>query len=195
MCNGHPGSGHMTTVPEFRASVLKALEYLDTVLPSGSHVALMPLVDGRVLWDHMHDRIHPIGVPYPAVYELLSCTGSNPCWGWLNSNATWRNFTSQRAANLSAVYHEIQGAYTWKHFDTYVLTLDWNDLFSQYEASGGQGWELIEPVDGFHPSQAGHELLAATVWWDLGNHTTGWIPSPNPHNAAIQATFGDQGGY
>ena len=76
----------MTTVPEFRAAVLKGLSYLDTVLPAGSHVAFMPLVDGRVLWDHMHDRIHPIGVPYPAVYELLSCVGSNPCWGWLNSN-------------------------------------------------------------------------------------------------------------
>lgn len=204
----------MTTVPEFRASVLKGLSYLDTVLPAGSHVAFMPLVDGRVLWDHMHDRIHPIGVPYPAVYDLLSCVGSNPCWGWLNSNEvcftsqgfmlatvsellcsqTWRNFTSERAANLSAVYTEIQGQYTWKNFDTYVLTLDWNNLFASYEAGGGQGWELIEPVDGFHPSQAGHELLAAEVWWDIGNHTA-WIPEENPFNAAITAQFGDQGGY
>ncbi len=107
---------------------------------------------------------------------------------------TWRNFTSERAANLSAVYTEIQSQYTWKNFDTYVLTLDWNNLFASYEAAGGQGWELIEPVDGFHPSQAGHELLSAEVWWDIGNHTT-WIPQANPFNDQIGAQFGNQGGY
>ena len=43
-------------------------------------------------------------MPYPDVYEFLSCHGSNPCWGWLNSNETWRNITSAHAASLNAVY-------------------------------------------------------------------------------------------
>jgi acyloxyacyl hydrolase len=91
----------MTTVPEFRASVLKGLAYLDSTLPTGSHVAFMPLVDGRILWNNMHERIHPIGVPYPAVYELLSCVGSNPCWGWLNSNEVSLFVLILRAPNFS----------------------------------------------------------------------------------------------
>jgi hypothetical protein len=53
---------------------------------------------------------------------------------------------------------------------------------------------LIEPVDGFHPSQAGHEMLAAEVWWDIGNNTN-WIPPVNPFNDAITKQFGSQGGY
>ena len=173
VCNGHPGSSHMTTVPEFKTAVLKGMEYLDTILPAGSHVAFMPLVDGRVLWDNMHDRVHPLGVHYPAVYEFLSCTGSNPCWGWLNTNEvcarpalacatrhptggtsphlsllsqTWRDFTSARAANLSAVYEEVHREMAYKHFDTHVLSVDWVKLIGDFEREyNGEGWQLIEP--------------------------------------------------
>ena len=54
------------------------------------------------------DKIHPLGVPYPALYEWLSCSGSNPCWGWLNANETWRNLTTQRATQLNAVYGNVR---------------------------------------------------------------------------------------
>ena len=53
--------------------------------------------------------IHPIGVPYPDVYEFLSCHNCNPCWGWLNNNETWRNVTSNHAAALNAVYPTVRG--------------------------------------------------------------------------------------
>ena len=45
--------------------MLASLAYLDTVLPAGSHVAFLGLVDGRVLFNTTHDQIHPLGVPYP----------------------------------------------------------------------------------------------------------------------------------
>jgi acyloxyacyl hydrolase len=80
VCNGHPGTGSMTTVDEFRANVLASLAYLDTVLPTGSHVAFLGLVDGRVLFNTTHAYTHPTGATYPEVYEYLSCSGANPCW-------------------------------------------------------------------------------------------------------------------
>ena len=107
VCNGHPGSQDWTTVAEFQANVLASLDYLQATLPVGSHVAFLGLADGRVLYDTTHTHTHPLGLPYPQVYEFLSCNNCNPCWGWLNTNETWRNATSQRAADLTAVYDAI----------------------------------------------------------------------------------------
>lgn len=39
---------------EFQANVMASLNYLDTVLPAGSLVLAIGLVDGRVLWNTMH---------------------------------------------------------------------------------------------------------------------------------------------
>lgn len=48
------------------SNVVQALQYLDSHLPNGSHVILTGLVDGRFLWDNLHDRYHPLGK-----YEVL----------------------------------------------------------------------------------------------------------------------------
>ena len=52
---------HMTTEKEFRKYTTKTLEQLDATLPEGSYVVHTGLADGRVLWDMMHDRLHPLG--------------------------------------------------------------------------------------------------------------------------------------
>jgi acyloxyacyl hydrolase len=70
----------MTTPQEFYANVVGALQYLDTVLPSGSHVSLVGLVDGRILYESMGHRVHPIGateknVLYSDFYDFLNCLG------------------------------------------------------------------------------------------------------------------------
>lgn len=39
----------------------------------------MGLVDGRILWDTMHDREHPLGVTYAQFYRFLTCADKNPC--------------------------------------------------------------------------------------------------------------------
>ena len=54
VCNGHAGSSHMTTPSEFNTSLLSMLDALDAKLPPKSHVAIVGLVDGRILWDTMH---------------------------------------------------------------------------------------------------------------------------------------------
>jgi len=62
-------------------------------------------------------------------------------------------------------------------------------------AAGGVAFDLIEPADGFHPSQTGNMVLAEKLWADLSTNKPDWIPKQNPNNAAIKARFGDQGGY
>jgi len=229
VCDGHPGDSQWTTVPEFTANVLAGLDYLETILPQGSHVAFVGLADGRVLYDTTHNRTHPIGVGYPDVYEFLSCNNCNPCWGWLNTNETWRNATSERAAQLTAVYDSIiaTNSTRYKAFDVrpyfssrlrheahesvhllkrttrniffffqmYRMQVDWEAFINDYVSAGGDAFDLIEPADGFHPSQTGNMLLASKLWEDLAANRPDWIPKLNPNNHKIVELFGDQGGY
>jgi acyloxyacyl hydrolase len=95
--------------------------------------------------------------------------------------------------------------------------VDWFALIQDYVAAGGAAINVIEPVDGFHPSQAGeatcfhrcappspppppsppagNQLLAEVIWADLSANRPSWLPTVNPFNAEIAALFGDQGGY
>jgi len=53
-------------------------------LPTGSHMMLIGLADGRFLWESLHDRYHPLGllnqdIRYPQLYEFLSCVEVTHC--------------------------------------------------------------------------------------------------------------------
>lgn len=68
----------MTKPDEFYKNVVTVMEYLDTVLPNGSHVLLTGLANGSVLYDTLGDRVHPLGrakndVKYSDFYTFLSC--------------------------------------------------------------------------------------------------------------------------
>jgi len=200
VCNGHYGLGSMTTPQEFYQNVIEALNYLDTILPAGSHIQFIGLVDGRVLWNNMHDRIHPIGatnndVTYADVYEYLSCLEINPCWGWLNPDPYWRNATTERANQLNAVYLEIIANHTYTNFDMTYFPTPISEIISIWEAQGGEAWQLIEPIDGFHPDQIANALIAQYQWELLQTNYTYLIPPLNPNNQKIQSYFGNQGGY
>lgn len=54
---------------------------------------------------------------------------------------------------------------------------------------------ISRPVDGFHPSQSGHMLLAKNVWEVLEADYPDLLGPINPNNAEITKIFGDQGGY
>lgn len=50
----------------------------DEKIPKGSHVLLSGLADGRVLYDSLFNRTHPIGkyrndVTYEQFYDFLNC--------------------------------------------------------------------------------------------------------------------------
>jgi acyloxyacyl hydrolase len=162
VCNGHPGMSAMTTPPEFLVNVLSSLDFLESTIPAGSHVVFLPLADGRVLYNATQNETHPLGVPFPAVYDFLACNDCSPCRGWLNSNSSFRDATSERAAELSAVYNQIIAANATRYtkFDMYTFNVDWRLFISNYTDAGGRAFDLIEPVDGFHPSQTGNMLLA-----------------------------------
>jgi len=88
----------------------------------------------------MHDRIHPIGayrgdVTYAQFYDFFNCLEVSPCFGWMNSNATWRNLTSERAFELNVVYNEVFSdslGLLWSTFNHLSLFLFFVDRQEQY---------------------------------------------------------------
>jgi len=80
----------MTTEEEFYDNIVDTLNQLEAKLPKGSHVVLTGLADGRILWDTLYDRFHPLGehgkdVTYADIYEWLLCLDLSPCKGWVSA--------------------------------------------------------------------------------------------------------------
>lgn len=95
VCNSRPGD--YTSPQSMLQEVTQTMQYLDTILPSGSKVTLMGLVDGRVLYDAMHKLIHPIGstfndVTYSQFYDYMNCLRISPCFGWMNTDEYVRSY-------------------------------------------------------------------------------------------------------
>ena len=201
VCNGHPDTmDHMTTVEEMYSNVMATLTYLDTVLPNGSHVLATGLGNGSYLYDLLHDHLHPFGrvgppIKYPQMYDYLSCLQISPCNGWLSSNATLRYLTTERAHNLSLAIQNATVNYKPIHYDTAYLDFPFDEAMQEWIAQGGQPWQLIEGVDGFHINQYGHAIVSDVIWKWLQKEKPNWLPTLNPHNADIERIFKDQGGY
>lgn len=187
--------GKMTTVEKFHENVISALKYLDTILPNGSHVLFIGIVDGRILWDEMHNRTHPLGVTYAKVYEWLLCLKANPCVAWLNPDKNLRDAASQRAAELSQQYELIIKNTSFQNFDMAYYPFPLKELIEEWKAQGGDVSALIEPVDGFHPSQQLNSLLGKYIFQLLLKDHPTFVGAVNPFNDQIKKVFGDQGGY
>ena len=121
VCNGYVRDtlAHMTTPAQMKANVLKTLQYLDSILPKGSHVLFMGLADGQFLYNLLHSRFHPFGsfrkdVTYPMFYDFMNCLKISPCSGWMSTNATARNLTSERAKVLSQTLSQVAQSYKTK---------------------------------------------------------------------------------
>lgn len=72
----------MTTPQEFYKNVVGALELLDEWVAPKSHIVFVGLIDGRILYDTIGERIHPIGslnrdVKYKDFYDFLNCLQVN----------------------------------------------------------------------------------------------------------------------
>ncbi|KAF4801377.1 Acyloxyacyl hydrolase [Turdus rufiventris] len=228
---------HMTTPKEMLSNVMQALRYLDSHLPNGSHVILTGLVDGRFLWDNLHDRYHPLGqlnkdVTYSQLYSFLDCLQVSPCSGWLTPNETLRNLTSvlpkfmlkecdlpktklfgfmffkkkirlirkerilkQRALQLSNVLKEIARSEKFVNFDIFYMDFPLRQTAEEWRKMGGEPWQLIEPVDGFHPSQIAAALGTGITWQRALHEWPQVLGKENPFNDQIEAIFKDQGGH
>ncbi|XP_074140626.1 acyloxyacyl hydrolase isoform X1 [Sminthopsis crassicaudata] len=201
VCNGKSDTESAMSTPEaLRAHVLEALALLDSRLPRGSHVVLYGLADGRFLWDTLHARLHPLGqlnrdVTYEQLYAFLSCLQVNPCQGWMNANETLRTLTSRRAAQLSNVLEEIAASEKFANLSLLYLDYPLKEISEEWQRRGGETWQLIEPSDGFHPSEAAAQLTARFFWDKVLRRWPRVLGKENPFNAQIERLFGDQGGH
>lgn len=200
VCNGHHDESHMTTPTEFYQNNLKTFRYVDSKVAPGSVLLATGLVDGRILYNTLHNRTHPIGslrhdVTYADMYDYLNCLDISPCFGWLNSNETWRDITTERAFELNAALKELVANETFQNFKAYYFDPPVSEAFKYWEAQGGEAWQLIEPVDGFHPSQISNALNTMVSWEMYREYAPEIIPPVNPYNDLIAKRFGNQGGY
>lgn len=201
VCNGRSDPvPEMTTPEQFYSKVMETLKYLNARLPNGSHVILYGLPDGTFLWDHLHSRYHPLGqlnrdVTYGQLYAFLSCLQVSPCHGWMSANETLRTLTSQRAALLSNTLKKIATNQEFTSFRLYYMDFDFQEIIKKWQKRGGQPWQLLEPVDGFHPNEVALLLLADDLWDKVRLQWPQVLGKENPFNAQIEQVFGDQGGH
>ncbi|KAL0490188.1 acyloxyacyl hydrolase, partial [Acrasis kona] len=191
VCNGHPGDPG-TPVDQFRQNVEATLDHLDTILPKGSYVVFEGLAVGGKLYEILQNETHPLGAPYPMVYDFLTCVKRNPCYGWMNTNETIRAKTTSHAEELSAVYQKIINEKSYNNFKMIYHDFPFEDVIPHVKTA----WkEMIEPFDGFHPSQLLGSLTADVIWDFLEKNHPDAIGEVNPYNDKIEELFGDQGGY
>lgn len=91
------------------------------------------------------------------------------------------------------MYACVRACTRYTNFNTHYIPNAFNDVIAEWSSMGGQEWQLIEPVDGFHPNQIANALTVDAVWKRFDQ--MGLMPPVNPNNAEIEKLFGDQGGY
>uniref|UniRef100_A0A8C4L8L5 Acyloxyacyl hydrolase n=1 Tax=Equus asinus asinus TaxID=83772 RepID=A0A8C4L8L5_EQUAS len=201
VCNGKSDSVPKMTTPEkLYSKVMQTLKYLNSHLPNGSHVILYGLPDGTFLWDNLHNKYHPLGqlnkdVTYAHFYSFLNCLQVSPCQGWMSSNETLRTLTSQRAEQLSNTLKKIATRKKFTNFNLFYMDFDFQGIIKEWQKRGGQPWQLIEPVDGFHPNEVASLLLADVFWKKVQLQWPQVLGKENPFNSQIEKVFGEQGGH
>ena len=96
---------------------------------------------------------------------------------------------------LNEQYDKILAENTFKSFKAKYLDLDWRQLIQDFKDNGGDAADLLEPIDGFHPSQLMNHILSDIVWDFLENEFPEALGTINPFNDMIKLQFGDQGGF
>jgi len=195
VCSGHPDFTHFTDPTEFRNNLLEILGNFSMTLPNNSYVIFMGMAHGSILWDLMNNRTHPVGCTYSEVYDFLNCLQISPCWTWMNSNQTVRETGDAWAQKLSDIYDQVISTSSFPNFKMIYYPFPFEEIISIWEAQGGQAWQLIEPVDGFHPNQISNEISADWMWSDILKNHPELAGAVNPNNDKILTMFVDQGGY
>jgi acyloxyacyl hydrolase len=188
VCNGHEGFDHMTTPETYYEKAMETLRELDTKLPPGSFVVTPGMFDGVLLYDTMHAQQHPLGTTYEALYDFMNCLGESPCWGWLNSDISVRRKTQDIANSLNEVSRQLESE-DFQNFKFLFYEVPWKEMFAEYAKSGEPLTNLIEKVDGFHPSQAGNALFAQNFFGWLEREHEESLGGTNPFNDEIDSIF------
>lgn len=115
---------------------------------------------------------------------------TTPCYGWMNTNETERNMTTQRAMELNQVYKEIIRDVKFKNFDIIYNDLPILEIIDKASRMGYAPKDIIEPTDGFHPNQLANMLLSQIIYEKIVNQKPDWLGPVNPNNQKIDILFG-----
>ncbi|XP_063218353.1 acyloxyacyl hydrolase-like [Bacillus rossius redtenbacheri] len=189
----------MTKPSVFRRNVVNALRLLDGTVPEDSHVVLIGLVDGGMIYDIMADRLHPIGqlngdVHYRELYRWFNCMEIGPCYGWLNENATLRKLTTKVALQLNARLKDVATTEKFRSFDVHYLDNPIHEMFHEWQKNHS-AWMLVEPVDSLHPTQLAQPIITDILWKKMLQYFPHVLGEVNPNNDKIEQLFKDQGGH
>jgi len=187
--------GNGTPPEQFRTNILNILNHLDTVVPPGSHLFSLGLVNGTMIHEIMGSNTHPMGMSYDVFYDYLNCMDIDLCGGYLTSNNTRIAITTENAMKLNKVYQEIFSTYKAKNFDIIHTEFPAHFIMEKWKEMGGDPFDLLSHVDGFHPSQAFNMLLGDFIWDTIVREKPEWLGPVNPNNDLITELFGNQGGY
>ena len=89
----------------------------------------------------------------------------------MNSDAKIRRKSTIISSTLNNVYRNISQTVTFENFEFIFYSPVWATIFTAYVESGGKLTDVIEAVDGFHPSQTGNAVFGATFFqWLVDNH-------------------------
>jgi len=189
----------MTTPEEFQAYLEEGLMQWDSLVPPGSKLLVMGLINASFVYQTMWNLTHPLGVKYWQWYNYLTCLGLNPCQGWLTTNATLREEAAIRASQLSSTAQQVVQTYQQnsllKNLEIDYTPFPLSQAVSYADAHGLPITEMIGPVDGLHPTPIAHTIMAGIVWEFLETNHPDWLGEVNPFNNQIQELFGEQGGY
>lgn len=111
----------------------------------------------------------------------------------MNSDDNVRELTYQHAMSLNAQYAKVIDTLsgTLQNIDQLAYWFpDVEAMQAAWVAQGGQPQDLIEPTDGFHPSQTGQMLFAENLWNYLAANYSSMIGDVNQNNAQIAEVFG-----
>ena len=147
----------------------------------------------------MTDRIHPLSTErmlliWHFMTVLIVCT-FHYGFGWMNTFTTWRNRTAVRARELSNTLKVVVTNNTFTNIKVHYFDFPMDIVIDRWLAEGDKPWQLIQPVDGLHPSQEAVALFTDVLWKLLKKKAPDFIPPVNPNNEKIIKRFKDQGGY
>ena len=144
VCNEKENTiANMTKPSAFYENVKAVLTTLEVTLPPDSHVVLVGLIDGAILYKAMAKRFHPLGqlrkdLTYDDVYDWFNCMEIGPCHGWMTSNSTLRKYTSRHARKLSQVLRTISAKEKFTNFDVHYMPNPFQRVIQEWTERGGQ---------------------------------------------------------
>ncbi|ESO89739.1 hypothetical protein LOTGIDRAFT_164760 [Lottia gigantea] len=110
--------------------------------------------------------------------ELSTATG--------HVNNSWPNIVHGK---MDSIYQRLYERNRCNYGDYQNIAVN---VFDIWKKQGGSGWQLIEPVDGFHTNQVAQALTAQVLWDNMLKNHADFLGPVNPFNDKITQIFGNQ---